>query len=72
MLYDKKIQDEFKNKQPIEILEKYLYRYRENVNNENFHFLIGISFMKMGQLREAKIAFEKAIEVNPDNNRNKI
>ena len=72
MLYDKKIQEEFKNKEPIEILEKYLYRYRENVNNENFHFLIGISLLKMGQLREAKIAFEKAIFVNPQNNRNKI
>ena len=72
MIFDKKIQEEFKNKQPIEILEKYLYKYRENLHNDNFHFLIGLCFLKMGYLREAKIAFEKAINENPDNIRNKI
>ena len=72
MIFDKKIQQEFKNKQPIEILEKYLYKYRDNVHNDNFHFLIGLCFLKMGYLREAKIAFEKAIFENPENIRNKI
>ena len=72
MIFDKKIQEELKNKQPIEILEKYLYKYRDNVHNDNFHFLIGLCFLKMGYLREAKIAFEKAITENPENIRNKI
>ena len=70
--YTKTIAEEFQNHTPIEILNKNLYKYRENIENDNFHFLIGLCMLKMGYLQEAYIAFQKALEKAPKKQRNRI
>ena len=62
----------FKDKTPEEVLYKYIYDYRENVYNSDYHFIIGLALLKMGYLQEANIAFSKAIENDSTNMRNHI
>ena len=62
----------FKDKTPEEVLYKYIYDYRDNVYNSDYHFIIGLALLKMGYLQEANIAFSKAIENDSTNMRNHI
>ena len=62
----------FKDKSPEEVLYKYIYDYRDNVYNSDYHFIIGLALLKMGYLQEANIAFSKAIENDSTNMRNHI
>ncbi len=59
----------FRIKNPEQILKKNLYDYRKRVNDEDFHFTLGIALLQMGFLYEAYLAFSKAVEKG-DNPRN--
>lgn len=61
----------FKNNQPEEVLKQNIYSFRDKVNDDNYHFLIGVCMLKLGFLHEAFVAFSKAIEKNASE-RNKL
>lgn len=72
MIFNHEGYKKFKNKTPEEVLYKYIYDYRDNVYNADYHFIIGLALLKMGYLQEANIAFSKAIENDSTNMRNHI
>ena len=72
MIFNHDDYKKFKNKTPEEVLYKYIYDYRDNAYNADYHFVIGLALLKMGYLQEANIAFSKAIENDSINMRNHI
>ena len=72
MVFNLEEYKKFKNKTPEEVLYKYIYDYRDNVYNADYHFIVGLALLKMGYLQEANIAFGKAIENNGSCMRNHV
>ena len=50
----------FREGRAKDILSKYLYDYRNQTENENFHFLIGLCMYQLGYYEEAHIAFRRS------------
>ena len=64
--YNKKILQQLRSGDVDEILFQNLYKYRENVDDASFHFLIGLCWLKKGMYHEAYIAFAKAQSILGD------
>lgn len=71
MIFDINTINLFRNNKPEEVLKQNIYQYRDKVDDDNYHFLIGICMLKLGFLHEAFVAFSKAIS-KKDSERNKI
>ena len=71
MIFDVETINLFRDNKPEEVLKQNIYQYRDKVDDDNYHFLIGVCMLKLGFLHEAFVAFSKAISKNPSE-RNKL
>lgn len=71
MIFDIETINLFRSNKPEEVLKQNIYQYRDKVNDDNYHFLIGVCMLKLGFLHEAFVAFSKAIS-KKQSERNKL
>lgn len=55
--YSPEIMQAFADNRAKDILQKYIYDYREHAHDSSFHFLVGMALMHMGYYEEAHVAF---------------
>lgn len=61
--YPPEVMQAFREGRGKDVLNKYLYDYRQQTDNEDFHFLIGMCMYHMGYYEEAYVAFQRSQQV---------
>ena len=64
--YTPEIMQAFRNNKAKDVLNKYLYDYREHTEDESFHFLMGLCMLDLGYYEEAHVAFGRSQKYAPE------
>lgn len=60
--YSKEIQEAFQLGKALTVFKRYIYGFRDNARNPDFHFLIGMCMLYTGHYNEARTAFTRALK----------